>query len=177
MRKSRHLQSDANYHVIARTNRREMMLKDSEIKDMFEETLRRAKGKFRFYIRNFCIMGTHVHIMIEPLAGESLSKIMQWILSVFAKKYNKRFKLMGHVWYDRFKSFIIGGFRKFLETFIYIAENPVKAGIVDRFDDFKHSGTTHLKRGLHDIVEPPDRSLQLFLGTMVLPYQLGATSS
>jgi len=153
-----------------------MTLKDSEIKDMFEETLKRAKGRFRFHIRNFCIMGTHVHIMIEPLAGESLSKIMQWILGVFAKKYNKCFKLMGHVWYDRFKSFIISSFRKFLETFIYITENPVKAGIVIRFDEFEHSGATHLKRGLHNIVEPPDRVLQLFLGNMVLPYRLCATA-
>jgi putative transposase len=173
MRKTRLLQNGAVYHVIAQTNRRELILNSKEIKDMFEEILKRAKGIFRFLVRNFCIMGTHVHLMIEPIKGESLSEIMQWILGVFAKKYNKRFKLMGHVWYDRFKSFIISSFRKFLETFIYITENPVKAGIVGRFDEFPHCGATQMKRGLHDIVEPPNTILKLFLSRLVMPHLLG----
>jgi putative transposase len=151
-----------------------MTLQDSQIKEMFENTLKRAKKEFRFYIRNFCIMGTHVHLMIEPLAGESLSKIMQWILSVFAKSYNKRFKLMGHVWYDRFKSHIIGSFIKFLETFIYISENPVKAGIVAEFSKFRYSGVTHLKRGDFEIAEPPNILLRIFLSNYVLPLQLSS---
>ncbi len=81
---------------------------------------------------------------------------MQWILSVFAKCYNKRFKLFGHVWYDRFKSFILHSLRNFLETFVYIMENPVKAGIVKNISDFIFCGAFHMKIHKFDIIEPPD---------------------
>jgi REP element-mobilizing transposase RayT len=174
MRKPRKLLDGAVYHVIARVNRRELILNSVEIKDLFLAVVKQAKKRYRFLVKNFCIMGNHVHIMMQPHAAECLSKIMQWILSVFAKSFNRRFKLMGHVWYDRFKSHILHSLRRFLETFVYIAENPVKAGIVSRIDEFAWSGNVHMKRGLRDIVEPPDIICKLFLSTVALPYLLSA---
>ncbi len=52
-------------------------------------------------------MGNHFHLIIRPQKNENLSRIMQWILSVFALKFNRLFTYSGHVWYDRFTSKII----------------------------------------------------------------------
>ena len=46
--------------------------------------------------------------------------------------------LIGHVFYDRFESVIINDFRQYVATFIYIMENPVKAKIVERPEDFEY---------------------------------------
>ena len=118
------------------------MFESNEIKEMFMDVLRRAKRKHHFLIKNFCIMNNHIHFILKPLQGESLSKIMQWILGVFAQKYNKIFGLSGHVWSDRFKSKIIISFKQYLNTFIYIANNPVKAGIVEIAVDKKRLYTS-----------------------------------
>jgi len=83
---------------------------------------------------------------METLKGESLSRIMQWILSVFAQKYNKSFNYIGHVFYDRFKSKIIEDFRQYVATFIYIMENPVRAGIVTKPEDFENNGVSFLQK-------------------------------
>jgi len=72
MRKARKLCKDAKYHVTARANRRELILNTHEIKNLFINTMKRAKKKYKFAITTFCVMGNHIHIMIQPLEKENL---------------------------------------------------------------------------------------------------------
>ncbi len=162
MRKRRELNEGASYHVYARINRREYLLKSVFIKKMFMNILRRARKKYNFRIENFCIMDNHVHFIMKPTGKDSLSVIMQWILGVFAQKYNRTFNLHGHVWYDRFKSKIIIDFRQYLHTFIYISNNPVKAGITGTPGDFPFGGIYQLQMGISDLMErPPNKVLRV----------------
>ncbi len=91
MRKKRKLIEGAKYHITARANRSELILNAPKMKGLFLNILKRAKKKYKFSITNFCIMGNHIHLMIQPLKPESLSRIMQWILATFAINYNKLF--------------------------------------------------------------------------------------
>ncbi len=162
MRKRRELKQGASYHVYARINRKEFLLQEIFIKKMFMIILKRAKKKYSFQIGNYCIMDNHIHFILKPLKGESLSAIMRWILGVFAQKYNKTFDLHGHVWYDRFKSKVIIDFRQYLHTFIYISNNPVKAGIVGSPADYPYSGIYSLQKGIPDLMErPPNRVVRI----------------
>jgi REP element-mobilizing transposase RayT len=163
MRKRRKLLQDAKYHVMARANRREMILEARELKEMFLEVVKRAREKYKFCIHNFCILGNHFHMILKPGRKESLSRIMQWILSVFAMKYNRTFNYIGHVFYDRFKSVIINDFRQYVATFIYIMENPVKAKIVEKPGDFEYNGISFMKKGWYEVVNPPDPALMLLI--------------
>jgi hypothetical protein len=69
--------------------------------------------------------------------------------------------LIGHVWYDRFHSTIIYNFLQYVRTFLYIGENPVKANIVSKSVEYKYGGMFHLKRGLYEILAPPEDSLKI----------------
>jgi REP element-mobilizing transposase RayT len=155
MRKRRVLKEGALYHVISRANRKEMILKPNEIKELFLQTVARAKKKYSFVLENFCIMENHFHFLIRPGKGESLSRIMHWIKFVFAIKYNQKMGLTGHVWGDRFFSRIVNGFRQFLAAFIYIDLNPVVSGLVKRIEDWCHCGSAHHRRGFYALVEKP----------------------
>jgi putative transposase len=168
MRNKRILKDGAIYHVIARINRRELILNSPAIKELFLKIVTLSKKRYRFLVKNFCVMGNHIHIIMQPDTKECLSRIMQWILSVFAASYNRRFKLMGHVWYDRFKSFILNDLRDFLKTFRYINENPVKAGIVKAIEDFHFGGIGHYKSGNYSIISPPDLLCRLFFPEIVI---------
>jgi len=97
MRKPRLLISGALYHVTARANRKELVLQPSQIKVLFLEVLSKAKRRFKFTLDNFCIMGNHIHLLIRPQSECSLSRLMQWVLSVFARAYNRLHGLVGHV--------------------------------------------------------------------------------
>lgn len=166
MRKRRQYLYSAKYHVIARANRNEMILEAKEMKEMLLGVIKRAREKYEFTIHNFCILGNHFHLILKPGDMENLSRIMQWILSVFAMKYNRLFNYKGHVFYDRFKSVIIYNFRQYVATFIYIMENPVKANIVKQPEDFEYNGINFMKKGWYEVINPPDSAIALVISGM-----------
>jgi len=129
MRQPRRLLEGATYHVTARINRREMLLDRGEVRDLFLLFLAKARKRYRFSIYNFCVMGNHVHLTVRPSSGESLSDIMRWLLGGYARAYNKKRGLSGHVWGDRFHSQILDGLRQIALAFGYIAEGDSTLGI------------------------------------------------
>lgn len=155
MRKPRLLKKGALYHVTARANRKEMIFDSKGIGDLFLQVVRRAKQKYDFRIENFCIMGNHYHLMIRPGPRESLSRIMQWIMSVFAMAYNRLHGYTGHVWSCRFFSRIIWTFWAFMKVFEYIDANPVKANRVSDASKWRYGGLWHEHQGYRDIIVMP----------------------
>jgi putative transposase len=163
MRKPRELREQAKYHVTARANRKEMILDSSRTKALFLDVIAKAKKRYSFRIDNFTVMGNHFHLIIQPGKGVSLSRIMQWILSVFAQAYNRQHGFTGHVWGERFFSRIIGTVREYLWTFSYIDENPVKAGLTDFGGDWTYGGLFFRRRGIQEIIDPLPEYFSLLL--------------
>ncbi len=174
MRKPRFLQDGACYHVTARANRREFILIEPKIKEQLVEVILRARRKFGFELLNYCIMSNHIHLMIQPKSGTSLSRIMQWILSVFAMGFNRRFGYVGHVWYDRFHSSVLSSFVQSLRTFLYIADNPLRAGMVARAGEYLWSGVRELLLGMPRLLGPPPAWIGFVTCGMGLPPALPA---
>lgn len=154
MRKPRKLVVGARYHVMARVNHQELRLDDTASKALFLDTVKRAKSKFSFAVENFTVMGNHYHLLIRPLGGESLPRIMHWIMGVFAMAYNRIHSLKGHFWQDRYFSRVITSLRALLEVFEYIDENPVKAALCDNAWDWEYGGLHHHRSSRGDIVSP-----------------------
>jgi hypothetical protein len=86
---------------------------------------------------------------------------MQWILSVFAIRFNVRLGIRGHVWYDRFRSKVIASLRQFVRTMAYIGNNPVRAGIVTRAEDYRFGGFRLARDGPPGLVDGPAVDLRL----------------
>jgi len=163
MRKARILQSGARFHVSGRANRKEMILDSPGMKACFLEVIMQAKKRFDFSIENFCIMGNHYHLIIRPGNNENLSRIMQWILSVFAMRYNRIHGLTGHVWGERFFSRILQTLRQYLLTFEYIDYNPVAAKLTRSVETWLFGGLAHRIRGNYSIIDP----LPAYLDTLI----------
>lgn len=165
MRKARKKKLGASYHVFSRAIRGEKIFASSLVKEIFMEVVRRAKKKYKFEIRNFCIMGSHYHFIMKPLGNEDISKINQWIKSVFGRRFNLMYGYFGHVFAERFQSVIIHSFHQYLITFIYVSMNPVKALLAETPTDYEYNGITYLQKGILDIMErPPNWFLRLVWG-------------
>jgi putative transposase len=132
-------------------NRNEIIFDDAT-SALLLETITRCKKKYSFKMLTFVIMGNHTHLMIIPGKNSPLPKIMQWIKSVFAKKYNKLTGQSGHVWKDRYFSVIIETVEQFITTFEYIVKNPLKAGLVQNAKDYRHSGLYHYRHKIQGII-------------------------
>ena len=167
MRKPREIYLNGEYHVTAKINRGEFALETSEVKNLFLFIVSRAKKKHSFTLRHFVVMSNHIHFLIKPGKEESLSKIMQWILSVFAVCYNKQFNLNGHVWQDRFKSKVIKSYRQLIATFNYICNNPVKAKMVETAEGYEYGGLWFIRNRDFELIEPPDPFLLVLLPNLL----------
>ena len=97
MRKKRVFLDGAMYHVTSRTNGKEKIFEHKPGKVIMMGVLKKAKEKYGFTVSNFCIMPTHIHLLITPKQGADLSKIMLWIKTNFTKRWNYFKGSSGHV--------------------------------------------------------------------------------
>ncbi len=70
---------------------------------------------------------------------EEISNYMLRLNSKYARYYNKKYKRVGYVFRDRFRSEGIYNDSQLYNCMRYIYNNPVKAGICNRPDEYKWS--------------------------------------
>jgi len=67
----------------------------------------------------------------------SLSEFVREIKVGFARYYNRRHNRRGYFWGDRFKSVIVDKGETLVNCLAYIDLNPLRAGLVDRPEDYR----------------------------------------
>ena len=68
-----------------------------------------------------------------------VSEFMRNIQSAFARWYNRQYHRKGRFWADRFKSTLLADGEAVLDAILYVDLNPVRAGLVDRPEEFAWS--------------------------------------
>jgi putative transposase len=132
-----------------------MIMSTGAMKDLFLLVLKEAMKKYDFRIENLCILDNHFHMIIHPGIGQSLSSIMQWVLGVFAMRFNRILGLTGHVWGERFSSRIINSVMEYIRLFSYIDDNPRRAGLVLRAEDWPYGRFALHSRGWIGLIASP----------------------
>ena len=99
--------------------------------------LKPYKGQFK--IHAFCIMPNHYHILIEQLSDTLIYKLIHKVCTSFSMYMNKKYKRVGHIFQDRFKSVLMESDRQLMWNVSYIHMNPVKSGLVTNPYDYKWS--------------------------------------
>jgi REP element-mobilizing transposase RayT len=135
-RPHRKLLAEHTYHTYSQCIDKMPLMKSKKMKDLMIEILNRALSKYKFNLIGYCIMNNHFHFYIKTIkGGEDIAQIMQYIKSMYAKKYNKSMQRTGPFWNDRYKDTIIELSNDPEFTFFwilwYIGYNPVKTNYVD----------------------------------------------
>jgi REP element-mobilizing transposase RayT len=89
----------------------------------------------------------------------SLSEFVKEIKQTFSRFYNKRHNRQGFFWGERFKSLIVENGETLINCLAYIDLNPVRAGIVERPEDYRWNSL-----GYHVQTRNKDDFLSLDLG-------------
>jgi putative transposase len=145
MRKKRQIVKSALYHVTSRTNDKSPVFAASQDQKLLLQVLAEARQRYTFTLYNFCIMPTHLHLLIQPGEGESLTRIIQWIKTQTAKRWNAAHGSTGHLWCERFFSRPITTRPAYEAVMSYIDQNPVKAGLTLSPGDWPACGDSHLR--------------------------------
>lgn len=126
------------YHVMSRGNRRKIIFHDREDKQRFINIMINKKMNGSFSLYGYCIMDNHYHLLIKE-EKEGLATIMKMINAAYAVYYNDRYEGVGHVFQDRYRSEAINNDSYLLGVIRYIHNNPIKAGIEKRIQDYPWS--------------------------------------
>lgn len=126
------------YHIMIRGNERRNIFHDEEDKGRFIETLSYKKRKGAFYLPAFCLMDNHVHLLIGE-GIEDIARVMKRITVSYVLYFNEKYKRVGHLFQDRFRSETVENDSYMLSLARYIHKNPVLAGMVKKAEDYKWS--------------------------------------
>jgi REP-associated tyrosine transposase len=94
----------------------------------FLRHLARVTATTRWRCIAFCLMGTHYHLILEVDDG-ILPVGMHALNLAYARDFNRRHGLRGHVQFRRYGSTRIHGDVQLLTVFSYVVRNPVAAGM------------------------------------------------
>ena len=117
--------------------------------DAFLKALVELKQRKPFALYGYCLLGNHFHLLIRP-AEASISRIMQSLLVSHTQRYHRNHRSLGHVWQGRFKSPVIQDDEHLLTVLRYIEANPLRAGMVDRAEEYRWSSYLHHGLGQTD---------------------------
>lgn len=132
-RKPRIHYEGALYHVLVRGNNRSYIFRSRDNKEEYKTIISKYKKRYRFKLYAYCIMDNHAHLLIE-VEDIPLSKIMQGIQQVFTQYYNRRNRTTGHVFEQRYKSFLCDKDHYLLSLIRYIHQNPVRSKLTGGLD-------------------------------------------
>jgi len=121
-----------------RGNERKKIFLDDGDHQRFLDILLKKKTETQLLIYAYCLMDNHIHLVLRDDQNE-LSTIMKGIATSYAMFFNVKYNRVGHVFQDRFKSEPIEDERYLMSAIRYVHNNPVKAKIVAKPDQYEWS--------------------------------------
>lgn len=153
------LESDTGYyHIMARGNNKEMIFRHSSEKQYFLRELQDRINEGDISVLSYCIMDNHVHLLINAdldLMADALKRTN----IKFAMRYNKKYDRVGHVFQGRYKSEVINTEQYLLGVIRYIHNNPVKAGIVFKAENYKWSSYRDYLNSGNSLVDSNEKEM------------------
>ncbi len=87
----------------------------------------------------YCLMPTHLHLVLEQLKEKGISIFMNKILNSYTRYFNLKHCRKGPLWESRFKHVQIYSDEQLLHLSRYIHLNPVTAYLVDKPEHWEWS--------------------------------------
>lgn len=118
------------YHVWNRGNRKQNIFKfPVDNKRFMNKTLSLA-SKCSIFVAELCLMDNHYHILLKQEGKVTISKMIHRLMTSYSMYFNKKYKLVGHLFQGKFNSRLIKDDRDLQVIIQYISNNPVEAGYV-----------------------------------------------
>ena len=134
------------YHILNRGVERRVVFKEASDYEHFEALMCNSLKSHGITLHNYCLMPNPYHLLIETSTG-NLSKFMRQLNMNYAIYFNKKYNRVGHLWQGRFKSCYVTDEAYLYTLMRYIEQNPLKAGMVQRLEEYPYSSYRHFLEG------------------------------
>lgn len=127
------------YHITQRSVKQCFAFKEPFDKAMLLKLLDDIRVRHPFELLYYVVMDNHVHLLVRQTEG-NLSVAIGQINRLYACYYNHLNGRQGELFDGRFSASQVQGTSHLMTVIDYIANNPVKAGIVKEASDYRWSG-------------------------------------
>jgi len=128
---------NAIYHIIGKGVEGIDIFTDDVDRNKFLQLLQKMVNFHKIHLFSYVLMDTHFHLLLKTEKA-NLSQAMQFLNSSYAHWFNYKHMRKGHLFQDRYKSYLILNFQYLLNISSYISLNPVEAGMVDASEPEKY---------------------------------------
>lgn len=138
-RRARRDENSSFSHVMVQGIEKKYIFNKEFYKRKFYKIMIDKRIDNKMFIVAYCIMDNHAHILLNTENVDVLSKYMKSVDTAFAKFYNESENRVGYLFRDRFKSEPINTEQQLYNCIAYIHNNPVKANLVQKPDEYLYS--------------------------------------
>ena len=116
------------HHVVAKGNAGQDIVTDDTDRRRLLERMGRAVEKHRWSCLAYCLLDNHLHVVVQT-PEPNLGIGMKWLKASYAQDFNHRHERHGHLFGGRFYSKLVQWDEHLISSIVYVALNPVRAGI------------------------------------------------
>jgi len=135
------LSPSRTFFVTTKTSMGRALLQSERNATLLIDVLRSYVVGRKFQLHDFVVMPDHVHLLITVGGDMTIERAMQFVKGGFSFRLRKESGYLGEVWQRGFSEVRVDDRESFLRYRDYIAENPVKAGLVDSPEEFPYCFT------------------------------------
>ena len=146
---------DTPHHVTQRGNARQFVFESDPDRLVYLDLLRRRCRLHRLSPLGFCLMSSHVLLIVIPRRADSLRLALKHTHGRYAAYFNARHASSGHVWQGRYYSCPLDP-PHLWAALRYAELNPARAGMVEEPDQYHWSSAA-----AHCRADRPDASLEM----------------
>ncbi len=128
----------AIYHVMARGNARQKIVRDDADRRRLIDSLQRAVVRHGWELLCYVILRNHLHLLLKT-PRPNLGTGMQNFLSGYAIWAGRRWRRLGHLFQGRYRAEMIEDESYYWTVSRYVHLNPVRAGLVRRPEQWEWS--------------------------------------
>jgi len=114
------------------------IFEDDEDCIMMLQIINEVKAVSEFKLFAYCLMGNHCHFLLKE-ESEHLEQIIKRIGARYVYWFNVKYKRVGHLFQDRYKSEAIENDKYLLSVLRYIHQNPMHAGLCTGISEYEWS--------------------------------------
>lgn len=126
-------------HITARCLNKEWFELPSEVVwTIFEDYLFCLNKNFGIEIHSFVMMANHIHLLAKAPLG-NLSHAMQYFMMQTSREITRLSGRINQTWGARYFKSEINGFHHYMNVYKYVYQNPLRANLCERVEDYPFS--------------------------------------
>jgi REP element-mobilizing transposase RayT len=152
------------HHIIARGIERRKIFQDDHDYNNFLDRLGGILTETQTRCYAWAVIPNHFHLLLRT-GSTPISTVMRRLLTGYAGSFNRRHRRYGHLFQNRYKSFLCQENTYFLELVRYLHLNPLRASLVEdlkQLDTSSYSGHSVLMGKRKNVWQDTDYVLQWF---------------